>query len=194
MRFIGIIIGIFFVLNTINAQTYYTRTGHIKSSSNSKYLDLVADNYQVAARVMPADGILEINALIKSFEFDLKLTNRLMSGKGVEVVEYPKITYRGVFKPIDLSKPGTTMSIPVKGVLKAWNMERITPAQVIVKIDASGQVEAFCKLDMMIEESSVNKFNELMRRYIPSQFNFSADNLGIDRRIYIDANLKLLKK
>jgi hypothetical protein len=86
------------------------------------------------------------------------------------------------------------MTIPVNGVLKAWNMERITPAQVIVKIDASGQVEAFCKLDMMIEESSVNKFNELMRRYIPSQFNFSADNLGIDRRIYIDANLKLLKK
>lgn len=194
MRFYKILFSILIVNTTLSAQSYYTRTGHIKSASKSKYLDLVADNYQVAARVMPAEGMLEIDALIKSFEFDLKLTNRLMSGKGVEVVEYPKITYRGEFKPINLSKPGTTMTIPVKGVLKAWNMERITPAQVIVKIDATGQVEAFCKLDMTIEESSVKKFNELMRRYIPSQFNFSADNLGIDRRIYIDAHLKLLKR
>lgn len=194
MRGLMLILIVINVNCTLSGQTYYTRTGHIKSASKSKFLDLVADNYQVAAKVLPAEGLLEIDALIKSFEFDMKLTNRLMSGKGVEVVEYPKITYRGEFKPVNLSKPNTTITIPVKGVLKAWNMERITPAQVIVKIDATGQVEAFCKLDMLIEESSVKKFNDLMKRYIPSQFNFSADNLGIDRRIYIDAQLKLLKR
>jgi hypothetical protein len=194
MRGFMLILLVIIVNCTLSGQTYYTRTGHIKSASKSKFLDLVADNYQVAAKVLPAEGLLEIDALIKSFEFDMKLTNRLMSGKGVEVVEYPKITYRGKFKPINLSKPGTTMTIPVTGVLKAWNMERITTAEVMVKIDATGQVEAFCKLDMLIEESSVKKFNDLMKRYIPSQFNFSADNLGIDRRIYIDAQLKLLKR
>lgn len=178
---------------TLEGQSFFTRTGHIQAASHTRYLDLVADNYQVAARVLPGEGKLRIDALIKSFEFDVKLTNKLMSGKGVDVIEYPKISYEGTFNPIDLTMAGR-YTFPVTGILKAWNMERLTNATVTVEVDAAGKVEASATFDMVIEEQSVRKFNALMRQYLPSIIDVNADNLGIDRNILITAQLNLLPR
>lgn len=173
--------------------TYFTRVGHVRVNAYSDLMDMEADNYQIAATFNPVDGSLKFQGLLKSFVFDLGLADRIISDKRINVVEKPKILYEGRvvnFKQLDLSKPGE-YKIVVKGNLYIWGYKRVTGTTGTLVVEKDGTIRSKAKFKMTIEEESVAKINELMKKYLPSVLNINADKLGLSRDFFIEANMDL---
>jgi len=173
--------------------TYFTRVGHVRVNAYSDIMDMEADNYQIAATFNPEDGALKFQGLLKSFVFDLGLADRALSDQRINVVEKPKILYEGRvinFRQIDLTKPGE-YTIKVKGNLYIWGYKRVTGTTGTLVVDKDGTIRSKAKFKMTIEEESMDKINELMRKYLPSVLNINANKLGLSRDFFIEANMDL---
>ncbi len=178
----------------IKAQdNYFTRTGHVHIEAYSNIMDVSADNYQVAGSFNKVDGSIEFTCLIKSFIFDLGLADRVINDERVNVVEKPKVFYKGKVTnlgDIDFSTPGD-YTIYVSGILYIWDMERITGARGTLTVNKDGSIRSNSKFKMTIEEESMNKVNDLMKEHLPSALSVDANKLGISRDIYIESNMNM---
>ncbi len=192
MKYLFAIITIIIVFQTsILAQQYYTRTGHIHVHSKSSLMELEADNYQMNSSVDFATGEANFVGLLKSFEFDLGLADRLLHNERINVVEQPKITFEGNISGLegkDLTEPGRHF-VTLKGNLYIWGYKRITSAQGIVKVNEDGTLRAESTFKMVIEKESVDKINELMRSHLPNIIEVDAEELGLSREIDVEVNM-----
>ncbi len=173
------------------SQTYATRTGHIHVHSRSSLMDLEGDNYQMYSTFDLNTGEVSFIGLIKSFEFDLGLADRLLHNERINVVEKPKINFEGTIKGlegINLKKEGT-YDVKVEGTLYIWGYKRITSARGRVKVLPDGSLKTSSKFLMRIEEESVDKINELMKEYLPNVINVDTESLGISRDIDVEVNM-----
>lgn len=169
---------------------FVSRTGHLHVESNSRFLDVIADNYQVYSELDPLTGSVEIQGLMKSFEFKMGALDRAFNSKHVDLGKYTNFRYEGKivkFKRIKFDTPGQ-YSAEVNGILYIGGYKRKTPASgtVIIKEDGSIRVEA--SLPMRIEEASVNTINKMMKEKLPSIVSVDADKLGLSREIVLAFN------
>ncbi len=175
---------------------YFTRTGHVFVKSSNKVMTIKANNYQVNSVLDGASGNTTFTGLIKSFEFDLGVADRLFSGKRVSVVEQPKILFEGTvsnIKEINFKAPGEYPA-KIEGTLYIWGYKRKTSARGTVSVLADGSVRAKSSFTMRIEEESMNKINELMRRHLPSIVDVNTDDLGVSRDIEVEVNMAYNKR
>ncbi len=192
MKYLLIICSVICFQTISTAQQYFTRTGHIHVESKSKLMEMEADNYQMNSRFDPNTGEASFVGLIKSFEFDLGLADRLLHNKRINVVEQPKITFEGKITGLedkDLTVAGRHR-VKVAGNLYIWGYKRVTSADGIVTVNEDGTMRAESDFKMVIEKESVEKINELMRSYLPSVVSVDAEELGLSREINVAVNMK----
>jgi hypothetical protein len=185
-----IFICLFFFVSSFSlaAQVKYsTRTAHINVKSVNKFKAVEADNFQVASTLDPQTGNVNFFGLLKSFEFKLGALDQVYNSKMVANLAKPKFRYTGKIKnlaAINFDRPGK-YNIRVEGNLYLWDMKRITPGTGTVTVLPDGSLEVFSDISFMIEEASVKKANDLMKRYLPSGVNISTDQLGIGRKVRV---------
>ena len=167
---------------------YVSRTGHLHVESHSRYLDVVADNYQVYCEINPHSGQVVIKGLTKSFEFKLGALDRAFNSDRFNLTAFSKFAYDGsISNPSSISwdKPGS-YSIQVEGFLKMGTYTRKTSAQGSITISPDGSMRAETSFVMRIEEESMKNINRMMREKLPSMVSLNANNLGISRDIQLE--------
>ncbi|MFM8362006.1 MAG: hypothetical protein ACKOA4_04835 [Haliscomenobacter sp.] len=178
------------------AQSLISRTGHVRVQSTTRFLDVVANNYQVAGLLDMEARKLEFTGLTRSFDFDLGVANQLFNSKKFNVLDYPKVEFKGKFAPlgkIDLAKAGTYKA-SISGLLKIGDMERITETVGTLTVDGAGNITGSADFDMPLQQISVDKINRLMKQYIPSVLNVEAGTLGVSNVIKVNAKIPYTKQ
>lgn len=191
MKYVWLVLFALLSQTTIFAQNYMTRTGHIHVSSSSSLMEMEADNFQMNSRFNAQTGETTFTGLIKSFEFDLGLADRILHNKRINVVEQPKILFEGTITGLedkDLSVPGVHQ-VTVAGNLYIWGYKRVTSAPGTVTVNEDGTLRAESNFEMVIEKESVEKINELMRQYLPDILSVDAEELGLSREINVEVNM-----
>ena len=74
-------------------QKFTSRTGHIHVKSSNRFMDVVADNYQVYSEINPQTGQLKLTGLMKSFEFKLGALDRAFNSNRLDLSQYSKFRY-----------------------------------------------------------------------------------------------------
>ncbi|NNF22166.1 MAG: hypothetical protein HKN67_09500 [Saprospiraceae bacterium] len=187
-----IIILLLFVLSgSIQAQEYYTRTGHVHVKSANKFKNIEADNYQIISVFNTSTGEISFEGLLRSFEFKFGALDRAVNSRNLDVSAHPKIKFKGKvknFRRIDFNKPGE-YNVKVHGNLFIWDEKRVTTADGRIYVGSDGQMSASSNFIMTIEEQSVEKLNDLMRKKLPDVLNINTNTLGVSRDIIIDLDL-----
>lgn len=179
-----------FFLSFTPPSKYVSRTGHIHVESHSRFLDVVADNFQVYCEIQPSAGQVVARGLIKSFEFKMGALDRAFNSDRVNLSEFTKFRYEGSIAnlaQINFDKPGN-YPVRVNGVLYVGSYQRITSAQGVLRISSDGTLRAETSFLMRIEEESVETINRLMKEKLPSVIALDANKLGISRDIQLTLN------
>lgn len=169
------------------------RTGHIHVESHSRYLDVVADNYQVYCEVQTVSGQVLIKGLTKSFEFKLGALDRAFNNDRFNMSNFAKFSYQGNIlnsMSIKWTTPGK-YPIQVDGFLQVGTYQRKTKASGTIHIKADGSMRAETSFVMRIEEESMQTINKLMKQKLPSMVALDANKLGISRDIQLELKSNL---
>ena len=167
---------------------YVGRTGHLHVESHSRYLDVIADNYQVYSEINPTSGDVIIRGLTKSFEFKLGALDQAFNSDRFDMRAFDKFRYEGDIKDlssVDWDQAGS-YPIEVEGFLYMGDYKRKTSASGTILVLADGSARAETSFVMRIEEESMNTINRLMREKLPSMVALDADDLGISRDIQLE--------
>ncbi len=176
----------------LNAQVYYTRTGHVHVRSQNNIKNIEADNYQTISTIDLNTSDVRFEGLLKSFEFKLGALDRVFNSDRINVNQYPKFRFEGNIiglKNLDLSRVAE-YKVLVKGTLYLWDEKRITSADGIIESDGNGGFTASSMFVMRIEEKSMVKLNQIIDQKLPDIVNVSTDSFGVDRDIQIDLTAK----
>ncbi len=117
MKKIILILAIAISVNTLVAQKYLTKTGHISFFSSTPIEDIEAHNNQATSVIDFSNGKMAFSLLMKGFEFEKALMQEHFNEKYVESDEFPKAKFKGNivdFNNIDLSKDGK-YEVVIKG-------------------------------------------------------------------------------
>jgi hypothetical protein len=180
----------------VQAQNYVTRTAHINIKSANKVQNIVADNFQAACQLNAQTGQFKLIALIKSFEYQIGLLNRVMNTRNIDVTEFPKITFNGKIeniKQLDFSKPGS-YPVKIKGVLYIWDENRITTVDGVLSVLNDGSIEGKSNFTIAIEEVNTEKIDMIMRQKLPISLNLQSNTMGISKNIEVKTELILKKQ
>ena len=180
-----------FLLADVEVASKYTcRTAQIHIETSSRFMDVVADNYQVYSEVNPNTGKVIFQGLMKSFQFEMGALDQSFNRSTVDLSQYSKFSYDGTItnlSQIDFDKPGK-YKVDVEGQIFIGSYIRKTSAQGTITVLSNGYLESIADFSIRIEEESMNTINELMRKKLPSVVAIDTDKLGISRDIKI--NLK----
>ncbi len=196
IRFLICPLFIFIVSYVYGQQKYITRTAHIHVQSANKFMDIEADNYQVASVFDAKTGVIDFIGLLKSFEFKLGAIDQLFNSRVVDVSEHPQLLFVGEIYDIDridFSKSGEYI-ITVNGILYLWDEKRNTSATGTLTINSDGTIKVISEFTMIIEEGSVEKTNKLMREKLPKVVSIDVETLGISREIAVSLNMTYKSK
>lgn len=172
---------------------YVSRTGHLHVETHSRYLDVIADNYQVYCEINKADGKVRLRGLTKSFEFKMGAIDQAFNSDRVNLGAFTKFDYKGKIAnlgSVDFNKPGT-YPVTVNGTLHMGSYKRITSARGKIIVKSDGTARAETNFAIRIEEESVNTINRLMKEKLPSVMAIDANKLGISRDIQLSLNTNL---
>lgn len=174
-------------LNADLPSKYVSRTGHIHVESSNRFKDIVADNYQVYSEVVPSTGAVSFTGLMKSFEFELGALDQAFNSSRLDLSQYSKFSFEGQltnYKSIKWAQAGTYPAT-VSGMLYIGGYKRKTDAQGNITVGADGKIRADASFSIVIEASSVNTINQMMKEKLPSVVALDVDKLGIDRKIQL---------
>lgn len=187
---------VFLTTFSLNAQNqHFTRTAHLHIKTSNRFTDIIADNYQVFAKLDISTGQFEFSGLLKSFEFQLGAANRVLDSKALDLSEHPKASFKGQLTnldQIDFSTPGD-YEVVVEGTLFIWEEKRITSAEATLSIKPDGSIHAKSHLKMVIQEKNMEKANRLISDNLPDLIDVDTHMLGISRYIFIDVDMVLRK-
>mgnify|MGYP000471721520 CR=1 FL=1 len=137
MKKITLLIAIFLVANSLIAQKYFTKTGHISFFSTTPVEDIKADNYQSSSVINFENGDIVFSVLMKGFEFEKALMQEHFNEKYVESDEFPKTKFTGNiknFETVNLSKNGAyEVEVEGKMTLHGVSKEVSTNGTLVVK-------------------------------------------------------------
>lgn len=176
-----------------NAQVLSTRTAHISVESGNNIHDIEANNYQAVCKLNTETGLFQMQALLKSFEFQVGAINRLLNTRKLDVTQNPKIKFDGEvtnISEVNFAKPGD-YKVEVFGTLYIWDEQRRTRYNATLTVNEDGSVKGISAFPITIEEMNVEKINNIMRQKLPAVLAIDVDRLGISRNINIEAEMLL---
>jgi len=147
----------FAAINSLTAQKYLTKTGHISFFSTTPMEDIEAHNYQATSVLNFEDGKIVFSILMKGFEFEKALMQEHFNEKYVESDEYPKATFKGQilnFEELDLSKDGK-FEVIVKGNLTIHGETKPVEAKGVIEIK-EGKVIATSEFVIAVSDFNIN--------------------------------------
>lgn len=183
-----LILTLFLNISATVPSKFVSRTGHVHVESHSRFIDVIADNYQVYCEFVPASGKVLIRGLTKSFEFKMGALDRAFNSDRVNMNEFSKFRYDGTvsnLSQIDFTRRGR-YPVEVKGTLYVGNFKRITNATGQLYVQDDGTIRVDTSFGIRIEEESVQTINRLMKEKLPSLISLDADKLGISRDIQLE--------
>jgi polyisoprenoid-binding protein YceI len=92
---------LFFSLQLIAQEKYFTKTGHIDFYSEAPLENITANNENVAAFIDVPSGEVQFAVLMKSFQFEKALMQEHFNENYVESHKYPKATFKGKIEDYD---------------------------------------------------------------------------------------------
>lgn len=128
-----------------SAQRYFSKTAHIKFFSHTSAEDIKADNYKSTLIIDQATGGVQVETLIKGFEFEKALMQEHFNENYLESDKYPKGTFKGKgdFSKVKFTANGT-YSINVAGQMTMHGVTKDVSAIATVKI-SGGKIDGSTK-------------------------------------------------
>lgn len=157
---------------------YFTKTGYVHFYASTSVENIEAKNNKGTCVLDAKTGAVEMQILLKAFEFERALMQEHFNENYVESDKYPKSTFKGSISniaSIDFSKDGT-YPVEMKGTLTIHGVTKnITPkSKIVIK---GGKVNALTSFTILLADYNID---------IPSVV---ADK--ISRTVKIDANMWL---
>jgi polyisoprenoid-binding protein YceI len=117
------------------AQRYFSKTAHIKFFSHTSAEDIKADNYKSTIIIDQATGAVQVETLIKSFEFEKALMQEHFNENYLESDKYPKANFKGKgdFSKVNFASDGT-YSVNVAGQMTMHGATKDVSAIATLKI------------------------------------------------------------
>ncbi len=127
------------------AQRYFSKTAHIKFFSHTSAEDIKADNYKSTIIIDQATGAVQVETLIKSFEFEKALMQEHFNENYLESDKYPKANFKGKgdFSKVNFAADGT-YSVNVAGQMTMHGATKDVSAIATIKI-AGGKIDGSTK-------------------------------------------------
>lgn len=128
-----------------SAQRYFSKTAHIKFFSHTSAEDIKADNYKSSIVIDKGTGVVQVETLIKSFEFEKALMQEHFNENYLESDTYPKATFKGKgdFSGVNFGADGN-YSVNVAGQLTMHGTTKDVSATATIKI-AGGKIDGSTK-------------------------------------------------
>ena len=127
------------VVNLVDAQKYFTRSGKITFFSDAPLEDIKAVNNSATSVLDAETGRLEFSVLIKGFQFEKAKMQQDFNENYMESSKYPKSTFRGNIQnwgEVDLGKDGT-YELQVSGDLTIHGVTQ--PLETDAKLTVDGE-------------------------------------------------------
>ncbi len=134
MKKVVLLLSVFLVLS-VNAQKYFTRTGHIYFLSHTDIIDIDGNNHQVISFLDIKTGEMAFAVLVKAFEFTLATAEEHFNESYMESHIYPKIKFIG--KILDINNTDLTG----KGIHKVTVEGDLTIRGITKRIKEEGTLE-----------------------------------------------------
>ena len=127
------------------AQRYFSKTAHIKFFSHTSAEDIKANNYKSSIIIDKASGVVQVEGLIKMFEFEKALMQEHFNENYLESDTYPKATFKGKgnFSGVNFAADGN-YSVNVAGQLTMHGATKDVSATATIKI-SGGKIEGSTK-------------------------------------------------
>ena len=124
-KIILIIVGIF-LINSLIAQRYYTKTGNITFDASSSIVEVIGINKTVISVFDATTGQFQFSSNIKEYHFRQSLMEDHFNENYMDSEKYPKSTFTGTItniSSVNLKKDGT-YPVNVKGVLEIHGVKK----------------------------------------------------------------------
>lgn len=148
MKKIIIAITLFAISFGASAQRYFSKTAHIKFFSHTSAEDIKADNYKSTIIIDQATGAVQVETLIKSFEFEKALMQEHFNENYLESDTYPKATFKGKgdFSGVNFIADGN-FTVNVAGQMTMHGTTKDVSATATIKI-SGGKIDGSTKFDI----------------------------------------------
>ena len=173
---------LFFIVNSGQAQKYFTKSGQISFYSDTPLEKIEAHSKTAVAVVDTETGNLEFSVLVKSFHFEKALMEEHFNENYMESHKYPKAVFKG--KILDISKLNFSkdgnFSVKVSGQLTMHGVTKdiATAGSITVK---GNEVICLSEFDVAVADYKIE---------IPTLVK---DNIAKSVKIKINASLQPLK-
>lgn len=154
----------------LHAQKLISKNAHVRFYSHTPVEDIEGDNRQVVSILNTETGDLQVQLLVKSFEFEKKLMQEHFNENYMESDTWPKSTFKGKIENIntvDFSADGTypvhvTGSLTIRDITRSIQME----GKIVV---SKGQVSAESSFRIKPEDYGVT-IPDVVRDNIAKEF------------------------
>ncbi len=133
-----------------------TRTGEVSFTSETAVENIYAKNSQTASILIPEDGTIAFNILLKSFKFKKALMEEHFNEKYVHSDKYPSAKFKGTIgSDIDLKTPKAYKNVPIDGEMIFHGVTK--PLKVIANIlvNTDGTIAFTSEFKLVLEDYKV---------------------------------------
>jgi polyisoprenoid-binding protein YceI len=144
-------------INTINAQTLFTKNGKISFFSKTSMENIDAVNNQVVSVLDSKTGTMQFSVQVTGFLFKKALMQEHFNGDYMESGKYPKATFKGTIADIskvNFSKDGTyAVSVSGNMVLHGVTNKITVPGTVSI---VGGKVNATATFNILLSDYKID--------------------------------------
>jgi polyisoprenoid-binding protein YceI len=156
MKRFTLILLLFSVFISGNAQKYITKNGFIGFFSHTPMEDIKADNNQVASILDITTGDIVFQVLIKSFHFDRALMEEHFNENYMDSEKFPRANFKGKItnlSSVDFKKNGT-YEVTVDGELSIKDVTNKITTKGTLEV-VSGGINANSKFNIVPEDYKI---------------------------------------
>ncbi len=142
---------------TANAQSkWYTKTGKVSFFSEAALEDIEAKNKTATAVLESTTGAVQIEVLMKGFEFEKALMQDHFNKSYVESDKYPKASFKGTIvnnAAVSYGKDGS-YAAKVKGKFTLHGVTKDIEVPITIK-KAAGKLEASSTFNLLLSDYNI---------------------------------------
>ncbi|MFZ5940901.1 MAG: YceI family protein [Bacteroidota bacterium] len=135
-----LVVLLFLMTLSLQAQKYFTKTGHINFYSHTIIEDITADNNSVTSVMDSETGQIEFKMKMTDFVFEKKLMQEHFNENYVESEKYPTSTFKGKIEDVsavDFKKRGV-YKVKVSGEMTIHGVSKPYSADGTIEVMAGG--------------------------------------------------------
>lgn len=155
-KVILIVIGVF-LINTLSAQRYYTKTGNITFDASSSIVEVIGINKTTISVFDATTGQFQFSTNIKDYHFKQSLMEEHFNENYMESEKYPKSTFTGTITNIatvNFKKDGL-YHVNVKGILEIHGVKKSVETTGMFSI-SNGSITATANFNVALRDYNID--------------------------------------